>query len=138
MSEQKLLHVRNEEELRTLNAVIPAAIAGCEVVFGFTALSKAKMLDHKAEGGKLLTTGLPLDMAAEIGQVTVLRAWDKVLAGGGRSMGSQPAKEVTTLTIVNQKAYEAMLLTPEYQKAVGILADDETDAVSGEEADEAF
>jgi hypothetical protein len=115
----KLLHVRDEQELNTLKNVMPSAVADAQVVFGLTLPTQVAIGTAKGEGKEIVTTGLPLDVAATIGKVTVIRAWDKALPGGGRSTGCQPPKNIAAMEIMDMEAYKELIESPLYLKAIG-------------------
>ena len=115
----KLIHCRDEAELNVLKSVMPQAIVGAKVVFGLTQPTQDELRIANRVGDTIITTGLPLDVASALGKVTVLRAWDKVLPGGGRSSGCMPPKHIATMEIMDEEAYAELLSSPLYLKAIG-------------------
>lgn len=129
MSKQTLLHVRDETELQTLKNVMPQAIVGAKIVFGLTQPTQDELRVANRVGDTIITTGLPLDLASKLGMVTVVRAWDKVLPGGGRSTGCQPKKTLATMEIMDEEAYAELIQSPLYLKAIGTGSTPTTDQV---------
>ena len=119
MSQTTLLHVRDENELNMLKNVVPQTVAGAKVVFGLTAPTQGELIAANRLGDKIITTGLPLDVASTLGKVTVVRAWDKVLPGGGRSTGCQAPRTLATMEIMDEEAYAELIQSPLYLKAIG-------------------
>lgn len=119
MSNQTLLHVRDEAELNVLKSVTPSTVAGAKIVFGLTAPTQGELIAANRLGDKIITTGLPLDVASTLGKVTVVRAWDKILPGGGRSTGCQAPRILATMEIMDEEAYAELIQSPLYLKAIG-------------------
>lgn len=119
MSQTTLLHVRDENELNMLKNVVPNTVANAKVVFGLTAPTQGQLIAANELGNKIITTGLPLDVASQLGKVTVVRAWDKVLPGGGRSTGCQAPRILATMEIMDEEAYAELIQSPLYLKAIG-------------------
>lgn len=115
----KLIHCRDEAELNILKSVMPSAVAGAKVVFGLTTPTQVELQLAARVGDSITTTGLPLDVASALGKVTVLRAWDKVLPGGGRSSGCMAPKHIATMEVMDEAAYAELLSSPLYLKAIG-------------------
>jgi len=119
MNVTKLIHCRDEAELNVLKNVMPAAVAGAKIVFGLTTPTQVELQLAARAGDAITTTGLPLDVASALGKVTVLRAWDKILPGGGRSSGCMAPKHIATMEVMDEVAYAELIQSPLYLKAVG-------------------
>lgn len=115
----KLIHCRDEAEFNVLKNIMPSAIAGAKVVFGLTTPTQVELQIAARSGESITTTGLPLDVACALGKVTVLRAWDKALPGGGRSSGCMPPRHIATMEIMDNEAYEELIASAIYLKAIG-------------------
>ena len=115
----KIVHVRDENELAVLKNVMPSAIEGAKVVFGLTLPTQMALATAKGNKDEITTTGLPLDVASAIGAVTLIRAWDKLLPGGGRSTGCQPPKRVMAIEIMDEEAYAELIQSEVFLKATG-------------------
>jgi hypothetical protein len=115
----KIVHCRDEAERKTLENVMPEALKNARVVFGLTVPTQAELIAAVRCGDEIITTGLPLDVASSLGKVTVLRAWDKALPGGGRSTGCQPPRTLATMEIMDEEAYAELIASPLYLKAIG-------------------
>jgi len=116
---QKLVHVRDENELNVLKNVMPSAIEGAKIVFGLTLPTQVALGTARANGEQITTTGLPLDVASAMGAVTLVRAWDKLLPGGGRSTGCQPPKRIMAIEILDEEAYAELIESPLFLRATG-------------------
>lgn len=115
----KLIHCRDEAELNVLKNVMPAIIENAKVVFGLTVPTQVELISAKKDGAEITTTGLPLDVASSVGKVTVVRAWDKMLPGGGRSTGCQPPKNIAAVEIMDADAWQQLQSHPLFMKAIG-------------------
>lgn len=115
----KIVHCRDEAERKTLENVMPEALKNAKVVFGLTVPTQAELIAANRCGDDIVTTGLPLDVASQLGKVTVLRAWDKALPGGGRSTGCQPPRVIATMEVMDEEAYRLLIESPLYLKAIG-------------------
>jgi hypothetical protein len=113
-----LLHVRDENELKLITNVMPEKVKDAKVVFGLTMDTQVALALAAQTQTPVTTTGLPLDVASKVGTVTVIRAWDKALPGGGRSTGCQPPKLMHTMEILDETAFKLLIESDLYRNAV--------------------
>ena len=113
-----LLHVRDERELELIKGLMPEIVKDAKIVFGLTQDTQHELIRAGGAGLPVTTTGLPLDIASKVGTMTVVRAWDKALPGGGRSIGSAPAKTMHTMQILDEAAFKILIESDLYKNAV--------------------
>lgn len=116
-----LIHTRNEAEAETFKKNFDVSKLGDDIRFvhGLLPTAQASMMACAETGRRLISTGLPLDIAASIKEVTVARCWDKVKEDGSRSSGSTPPVCHFASVIVDREAYEALKALPEFNLAFG-------------------
>lgn len=116
-----LIHTRDEKDYGVLAAAFDIAkIADLtKVVHGLNTESRTAIIKAAAKGTRVVSTGLPVDMAAEIGEVTLIRAWSTEKTDGTRNQGSTPPALYSVRKVVDSEAYEALKNTAEFKKAFG-------------------
>jgi hypothetical protein len=114
----KLLHVRDEKELSLVQGLMPEVVKDAKIVYGLTQDTQHELIRAGGAGFPVTTTGLPLDIASKVGTMTVVRAWDKALPGGGRSIGSAPAKLMHTMQVLDEEAFKLLIESDLYRNAV--------------------
>jgi len=104
---ETIVHTRDEADSKLLEgAYRPNGVISR--VHGLVTASQVALQIAAKEGKRIVTTGLPLDIAGSLGRVTIVRAWDKTRPDGSRSMGSTPPQEYYAMTIKNVEAFEAL------------------------------
>lgn len=117
-----LVHTRNEEDAKTLAANFDLTKLGSDVRFthGLMPSAQASLLACKETGRRIISTGLPLDIASEVGEVTLVRAWNKVREDGSKSSGATPPADYHAGKIVDAEAFAALKQLPEFAAAFGL------------------
>ena len=99
-----------------------------KVVHGLSSESQMALLSAASKGTRIVTTGLPLDIAAQLGEVTVIRSWNKTREDGSRSSGSTPPQAYFAGKILDAEAFAVLKGYSEFAAAFG----------KGEESGSAF
>ena len=123
-----LIHSRDEADSKVLDgAYKPGGII--TRVHGLVTASQVALQIAAKEGKRIVTTGLPLDIAGTLGRVTIVRAWDKTRPDGSRSMGSSAPQEYYAMTIKNSEAFEALEKSAQFQAAFGDQPPDDEEVI---------
>ena len=77
-----LIHTRDAADYTALssNCDLEKVADLRKVVHGLSSESQMALLSAASKGTRIVTTGLPLDIAAQLGEVTVIRSWNKTAA----------------------------------------------------------
>lgn len=113
-----LVHGRSVEDLQGLKSNFDLnKLGNPKFTVGLTVDSQMKLLEAAKNGTRIVSTGLPLDIAAKVGEVTIVRAWDRVREDGSKTTGSLPPVDIFSTKIHNRDAFEALKATPEWAAA---------------------
>lgn len=128
--EPAIIHTRDEADYTALAGSFDLTrIAGkTKLVHGLTTPTRVALLSAAAKGTRVITTGLPTDMAAELGEITVVRAWSKTREDGSKSSGSTPPAVYSVRKVVDPEAYARLKESDDFKAAFG----------QGEPTDSAF
>ena len=125
-----LVHTRNEDDRKVLNENFNVSKMGKpQYITGLGMESQKALMIASIKGQRIVTTGLPLDITASLGEVTVVRAWSTEKADGSKSQGSIPPADFYAGKIVNPEAYANLKENPDF-----IAAFTKADEVEEEEA----
>ena len=113
-----LIHTRDEADQKTLLDNIDINTLGSEVeyVHGLLPESQVNLLMAAKLGTRIVTTGMPLDIASKVGEVTVARAWDVTKTDGTRSRGCQPPQQYFAGRVYDQAAFDALKNSEAFKK----------------------
>lgn len=125
-----LIHTRDAADYTALagNCDLEKVADLRKVVHGLSSESQMALLSAASKGTRIVTTGLPLDIAAQLGEVTVIRSWNKTREDGSRSSGSTPPQAYFAGKILDAAAFEVLKGYSEFAAAFG----------KGEESGSAF
>lgn len=114
-----LVHTRTEEDAKVLQNNFDLSKMGETPTFvhGLTASTQASILVAKAQGKKIVTNGLPVDIAAKLGEITQIRAWDRQKEDGSRSTGTSTPEDFAVHKIKDMDAYEKLKENPLFADA---------------------
>lgn len=117
-----LIHTRDEKDYAVLAGAFNLdKIADLrKVVHGLNGESRAAIIKAAAKGTPIVSTGLPVDMAADIGEVTIIRAWNVEKADGSRSQGATPPAVYSVRKVADMDAYNALKTNPDFLKAFAL------------------
>jgi len=119
-----LVHTRDAADAKTLlenfdiNKLDPAGVKA-RYTTGLTLETRTALLSAHSKGTRIVTSGLPLDIAAEIGEVTLIRAWNKERADGTRTSGCQSPVLYFAAKVKSPDAMAALKATPEFAACFG-------------------
>lgn len=121
-----IVHARDEDELKTLKGQFDFPTAGLvidQTVFGLSPETQAELILASRLGTPIYTTGLPVDIAAKLGEgIVQVRAWDKTRSDGTRSSGCTAPTRYAILNIQDSEAYKRLAENPDFQAALGKTA----------------
>lgn len=114
-----LVHARNDEDKKTLTENFDLSKLGKpSYVTGLGNEARMSLIKAAAAGVQIVSTGLPLDLTAEIGgKVTIVRAWNVTKENGTKSSGSIPPADYFAGKVRNAEAFAALQAYPEFAKA---------------------
>lgn len=114
-----LVHTRNEEDKQVLGRNFDISKLGKpSYITGLGTEARMSLIKAAAAGVQIVSTGLPLDLTAEIGgKVTIIRAWEKTKEDGSKSSGSIPPADYFAAKVRNTEAFAALQAYPEFAKA---------------------
>ena len=120
-----LVHTRNADDQKVLTENFDISkIGNARFVTGLQTDAQTALVKAAAKGTQIVTTGLPLDIAASLGEVTVLRAWNKTREDGTKTQGSTPPADYFAGKIVDPAAFAELKASPAFAKAFN--TDDDT------------
>lgn len=128
-----LVHTRDAADAKTLlenfdvNKLDPAGVKA-RYTTGLTLETRTALMNANSKGTRIITTGLPLDIAAEIGEVTQIRAWNKQRPDGTKTSGCQSPVRYFSGKVKSPEAMAALKATPEFAACFG--ASDEPEGSS--------
>jgi hypothetical protein len=99
------MHVKNDAESELFNIHAPA---NSKTVMGLSPESQLSLMMAAQNGVKILSSGLPVDVAAKINEFYQKRYWNTVRADGSTSSGSTPEVLNFVAVVKNQDAYERL------------------------------
>jgi len=125
-----LIHARNEEDKKLLQDSFDLTRLGANPRFvtGLMTDAQMSMVQAAAQGKRIVSSGLPLDIAANLGEVTIVRAWSRVKDDGSKSAGSTPPADYYARKIVDAEAFARLKESADFLAAFAL----------GEEEAEAF
>ena len=105
-----LIHTRDAADYTALssNCDLEKVADLRKVVHGLSNESQMALLSAASKGTRIVTTGLPLDIAAQLGEVTVIRSWNKIREDGYRSSGSTPPQAYFAGKVIDKDAFEIL------------------------------
>tara|TARA_R110001592_G_scaffold202364_4_gene451775 strand:+ start:356 stop:796 length:441 start_codon:yes stop_codon:yes gene_type:complete len=110
-----LVHTRNEDDRKVLNENFNVSKMGKpQYITGLGMEAQKALMIASIKGQRIVTTGLPLDITASLGEVTVVRAWSTEKADGSKSQGSIPPADFYAGKIVNPEAYAKLKDNPDF------------------------
>jgi len=114
-----LVHTRTEAEGKLLADCPNVAKMGesRKFVHGLTASTQAAILVAKAQGKKIITNGLPVDIASQLGEITQIPAWDRIKDDGSRSTGTGTPVDYAIHKIKDVDAYNQLKQNPLFADA---------------------
>ena len=113
-----LVHTRDADDKKVLTDNFDLTKVGRPVyISGLMTDAQLKMVKAAAQGVRIVSTGLPLDLAANLGKITIIRAWDKTRKDGTRTQGSTPPADYYAGRIIDSEAFEALKDSPLFVKA---------------------
>ncbi len=108
-----LVHTRNEDDRKVLNENFNVSKMGTpQYITGLGMDAQKALMIASIKGTRIVTTGLPLDITASLGEVTVVRAWSTEKADGSKSQGSIPPADFYAGKIVNAEAFASLKNDP--------------------------
>jgi hypothetical protein len=120
-----VLHTRDKSDYDALisNFSIDKIAGQVKIVHGLTSESQMALLRAASKGTRIVTTGLPVDIASQLGEIMVIRSWDKERPDGTRTRGcTAPATYCVRKVIATQEAAEAyarLKESPDFKEAFG-------------------
>jgi hypothetical protein len=116
-----LIHTRDVADYNALtsNCDLDKVADIRKVVHGLSSEAQMALLSAASKGTKVVTTGLPLDIAAQLGEVTVIRSWNKTREDGSRSSGSTPPQAYFAGKVIDKEAFEILKTYSEFAAAFG-------------------
>lgn len=128
-----LVHTRNEDDRKVLNENFNVNKMGKpQYITGLGMDAQKALMVASIKGTRIVTTGLPLDITASLGEVTVVRAWSTEKADGSKSQGSIPPADFYAGKIVNPEAFAKLKDNPDF---IAAFTADDAEEESGEEGD---
>lgn len=113
-----LVHTRSKEDCEILKEQFNISKHGNPTyVYGLGMNTQKQLMLATIKGEKIFTSGLPLDISAECGELTVVRAWKTEKTDGTKSSGSVPPVNYYVGKIVNAEAYAKLKLDPNFLEA---------------------
>lgn len=113
-----LVHGRSVEDLQGLKANFSLEKLGTpRFTVGLTTDAQLALREAAKNGTRIISTGLPLDISAKLGDVTIVRAWNKVREDGSRSSGATPPADFFAGQIIDAEAYATLKSSPLWAKA---------------------
>lgn len=105
-----LIHTRKEEEASLLknNFDLNALGDNHRFVFGLSRDTQRALTKAADKGWKIVSNGLPVDIASELGEITIIRAWDITKDDGSRSTGTSTPKVHYIGEVTDFDAYERL------------------------------
>lgn len=115
-TKKTLIHTRDEADQKVLQNAYPIEekFGTVRYVHGLSAETQLSLISARNKGTEVATTGLPLDIAGKLGEVTLVRCWNKKSADGSSSSGSRPAANYFAAAILNQEAFTLLKGTKEW------------------------
>jgi hypothetical protein len=129
-----VLHTRDKADYDALtsNFSINKIAGQVKIVHGLTSESQMALLRAANKGTRIVTTGLPVDIASKLGEIMVIRSWDKERPDGTRTRGcTTPAIYCIKKVLETEEAaaaYARLKESADFKEAFG----------AGEAEDEAF
>jgi hypothetical protein len=118
-----VIHCRDAADESTLKDTFDLSkIAGeVKVVHGLDGVTKAAMLLASAKGTRIVTTGMPLDIAASIGEVTVIKTWAaRTTAEGNKYPArSEVPVVISVRKVLDKEAYARLKESEDFKLAFG-------------------
>ena len=105
-----IIHTRTEAEARVMKD--KGKHTGL-FVYGLTEDVKKKLMIACVKGRPIITNGLPLDLAKELGPITLQRCWSTE-----KSDGVRDPERVIVLKIRDEEKFNALVTTDAYKEAV--------------------
>ncbi len=99
------MHVRNDAESDLFNVNAPA---NSKTIMGLSAESQLSLMLAAQNGVKIISSGLPVDVATKINEFYQKRHWNTVRADGSTSSGSTPEVLNFAAVVKNPDAYERL------------------------------
>lgn len=114
-----LVHTRNDEDKSVLSRNFDLSKLGkVSYVTGLTTEARMSLVKAAAAGIQIVSTGLPLDLTAELGgKVTIVRAWEKTKEDGSKSSGSIPPADYFAGKVMNPEAFARLQENPDFVAA---------------------
>jgi len=119
-----LIHTRDAADAKVLlenfdiNKLDPNGVKA-RYTTGLTLETRTALLSAHSKGTRIISSGMPLDIAAEIGLITQIRAWNKERADGTRTSGCQSPVLIYAGKVKSMDAYNALIATPEFAACFG-------------------
>ena len=127
-SKNILIHSRNAEDQKVLTENFDVSILGSpRYVTGLMADAQTALVRAAAKGQRVVSTGLPLDIAASLGEVTIVRAWNKTREDGTKTQGSTPPADYFAGKIKDAEAFAILKSSAAFAKAFNTDDDEETE-----------
>jgi len=127
-----LLHSKNDEDKALIKGAFDLSKIGTpSYVCGLGTDAQMAMVKAALTGTKIMTTGLPIDIAASLGEITQIRAWNVVKKDGTTSAGSKLPVDYYVGAIGNREAYDRIKSNPDF---VAAFSAEQADAVEESES----
>lgn len=118
-----VIHCRDAADETTLKDTFDLSkIAGeVKIVHGLDGVTKAAMLLASAKGTRIVTTGMPLDIAASIGEVTVIKTWAARTTNEGNKYParSEVPVVISVRKVLDKEAYARLKESEDFALAFG-------------------
>lgn len=120
-----LVHTRTEEDAKLLQDNFNLNVLGKDhkFVHGLSRSTQTAIAKAAIRGHRVISNGLPVDIASEIGEVTIVRAWDVTKDDGSRSTGTSTPITYSVRAVADEEAYERLKQNPDF--AAAFASDDE-------------
>lgn len=114
-----LIHTRTADDAKVLTDNFDLSKLGSnhKFVHGLTVEAQTALLMAKATGKRIISNGLPVDVASKLGEITMVRAWDKTREDGSRTTGASAPELYHVGKVADTEAFEKLKKYPEFADA---------------------